>query len=261
MTITNNTIINNNISNLGGGSSGSAFANFDVYQQTPVELSELSLSTNVPDNISTDPYRKVLIVRIFFHQICSLTYPPFVSFNDLLATVAAYFNIITGSAEKATEGVAQSVSLFCFRVSNIIGVTFSDSFGKPIKVPDTDNRPRTSRILLFCAFLYRNFFFNFSFIYSVHYIATFFHLIIILNLYLDLTLYPYLTRQLILHHRMMLHHQILLHRQIIFHRPIMLHRPLMFHRPIMLHRQISVILCSTMKLCYTVRLCSTVRLY
>ena len=111
MTSTNNTINKNNISNIGGGSCGSAFANFGVYQQTPVKLSELSLSTHVPDNINAEPYRNVLITKLFFHQILSLTDSPSVSFNDLLATVAAYFDIITGSAEKEAEAAAQSTSL------------------------------------------------------------------------------------------------------------------------------------------------------
>ena len=56
--------------------------------------------TLVPDAISAEPYRKALIAKLFFHQILSLTDPPTVSFNDLLAIVAAYVDINTGSAEK-----------------------------------------------------------------------------------------------------------------------------------------------------------------
>ena len=141
MTSTNNTIHNNNITNLGGGSGGSSFANFGVYQQTPVGLSELSIRTLVPDAISAEPYRKASIAKLFFHHILSLTDSPYVSFNDLLATVAAYFDINTGSTEREAEAAAQSISRLFFRVSNLIGVTFSDSSGKPIKVPDTANRP------------------------------------------------------------------------------------------------------------------------
>ena len=97
---------NNNISNLGGGSSGSAFATFGVYQQTPVGLSELSIRTLVPDNISADPYCKALISKLFFHQIPSLTDFPSVFFNDLLAIVAAYFDVYTESAEREGEAAA-----------------------------------------------------------------------------------------------------------------------------------------------------------
>ena len=112
MSSTTNTINNYNISNLGGGGCGSAFANFGVYQQTPVELGELPLSTHVPDNISAEPYRKALIAKLFFHKILSLTDSPSAFFNDLLATIAAYFDIITGSAEKEAEASAQSISLY-----------------------------------------------------------------------------------------------------------------------------------------------------
>ena len=61
MTSTDTTINNNNSSTLGAGSSGSAFAKSDVYQQTPVGLSDISIRTVVPDNISAEPYRKELI--------------------------------------------------------------------------------------------------------------------------------------------------------------------------------------------------------
>ena len=141
MTSTNTTINNNNISTLGAGSSGSTFATFGVYQQTPVGLSELSIRTLVPDNISAEPYHKVLITKILFRQILSLTDSPSVSFNNLMATVAAYFDINSGSTEREAESAAQSISRSCFHVSNLIGVIFSDSSGKPIKVPDTNNRP------------------------------------------------------------------------------------------------------------------------
>ena len=149
MTSTNNTINNNNISNLGGGSSGSTFANFGVYQQIPVGLSELSIRTLVSDNNSAKSYRKALIAKLFFHQILSLTDSSSVFCNDLLATIAAYFEINTGSAEREAEAAAQSISRSFFRVSNLIGVTVSDSSGKPIKVPDNDKRPEDITYFIF----------------------------------------------------------------------------------------------------------------
>ena len=151
MTSTNNTINNNNISNLGAGISDFTFANFGVYQQTPVGLSELSIRTLVSDNINAEPYRKALIAKIFFHQILSLTDSPSVSFNDLLATVGAYFDINTESVEREAEAAAQSISRSFFRVSNLIGVTFSDSSEKPINVPDSDNRPVDITYFTFCS--------------------------------------------------------------------------------------------------------------
>ena len=106
MTSTTNTINNNNISNLGGGGCGSVFANFGVYQQTPVELGELLLSTHVPDNINAEPYRNALITKLFFHQILSLTDSPSVFFTDLLAIIAAYFDIATGCVKIEAKAAA-----------------------------------------------------------------------------------------------------------------------------------------------------------
>ena len=114
-------------------------------------MSEFSIRILVPDNISAEPYRKALIAKLFFHQILSLTDSPSVSFNDLLDTVAAYFEINTGSAEREAEAAAQAISRSFFRVSNLIGVTFSDLSGNPIKIPDTDNHPADITYFTFCS--------------------------------------------------------------------------------------------------------------
>ena len=66
-----------------------------------------------------------------------------------MATVAAYFDINSGSTEREAESAAQSISRSCFHVSNLIGVTFSDSSGKPIKVPDTNNCPADIKYFTF----------------------------------------------------------------------------------------------------------------
>ena len=141
MTSTNNNLHNNNAPSFTADTSGSVFSNFGVYQQTPVGLSELSIRTLVPDPISADPCRKALIVNLSFHKILSLYDSPPVSFNKLIATVSSYFDIRTGSAERDTETASQSIYRSFFQVSNLIGVTFSDTSGKPVEVPDTDSHP------------------------------------------------------------------------------------------------------------------------
>ena len=115
MTSTNTTINKNKISILGAGSSGSAFASFGVYQQTPVGLSKLFIGPLVPNNISTEPHRKALIAKLFFRHMLSLTDSPFISFTDIMATVAAYFDINMGSAERETKTAAQSISRSFFK--------------------------------------------------------------------------------------------------------------------------------------------------
>ena len=110
MTSNNNTLSNNNISTLTADISGSALSNFGLYQQTLVGLSELSIRTLVLYAISAETYGKVLIEKISFRQILSLSDSPSVSFNDLTTTIASYFDINTGSAEKEAEAAAQSIS-------------------------------------------------------------------------------------------------------------------------------------------------------
>ena len=137
------------MSNFSGGSSGSIFANLGVYQQIPVRLSELSFRTLVPDNISADSYHKALIAKLFFHHILSITDFPPVSFNDLLATVAAYFDINTESAEKDAEAAAQSISrsFFVFQISSVLPFLIHPESLLRFRIPIT--APRTSHSSIF----------------------------------------------------------------------------------------------------------------
>ena len=75
MTTTNNTLQQSNISTI-GGFGGSVASTYGVYQQTAVDLSDLSILILVPDPISTEPYHKALISKLFFHQILSLSDSP-----------------------------------------------------------------------------------------------------------------------------------------------------------------------------------------
>ena len=156
MTSTANNNNNNNITNIGGSNSGSTLANFGVYMQTPVRLSELLIRTLVPDPISGEQYRKALIAKLFFHQILSLTDSPSISVNDFMVTVAAYFDINTGSAEREAEAAAKSISRSFFHVSNLIGVTFSNPSGQPIKVTDSNNRPADITYFTFRSYVSAN---------------------------------------------------------------------------------------------------------
>ena len=146
MTTTNNTLPQNNITTIIGGSVGS---NFGVCQQITVGLSELSIRTLVPDPISANPYYKALITKFFFHKILSLAESPSVELNDLLSTVDSYFSINTESAERELDTSTHSISHPFFRVSNLTGFIFSDASGKSIKVPNPDSRPMDLTYLTF----------------------------------------------------------------------------------------------------------------
>ena len=104
-------------------------------------MNELSIRTLVPDPTSAEPYRKALIIRLLFRQILTLADSPSVELNDLLSTVASYFTINTGSAEREADTAAQSIFQSFFRVYNLTGVAFSDASGKSIKVSNPASGP------------------------------------------------------------------------------------------------------------------------
>ena len=94
-----------------------------------------------------------LIVKLFFHPILSLTDYPSISVNDFIVTVAASFDINTGSAKREAEAAAQSqsISRSFLLASNLIGVTFSNSSGQSIRVTDNNNHPADITYFTFCS--------------------------------------------------------------------------------------------------------------
>ena len=90
---------------------------FKEYQDTAVEC-ELTIWTIIPPGISAEPYRKTIIVILFFHHILSLSSSPSVAISDLTATVATYCGIPTGSAERILDSVRHTF----FDVGNLQGI-------------------------------------------------------------------------------------------------------------------------------------------
>ena len=88
-----------------------------------------------------------MIAIIFFRRILSLSSSPFVSFCDLTATMAAYFEITTGTAERKAERIVDSVRPAFLHVENLQGISFLNSSGKGIQITDLNNR--TVDILFF----------------------------------------------------------------------------------------------------------------
>ena len=108
---------------------------FGKYQDTAVGC-ELTIRTIVPPDISTEPYRKAMVAILFFRRILSLSSSPSITISDLTATVAAYFAMPTGSAEREAERIVDSVRHAFFDVVNIQGIGFLDSSGRSIVVSD-----------------------------------------------------------------------------------------------------------------------------
>ena len=117
---------------------------FSKFQDTAVG-SDLTIRTIVPPDISVEPYHKAMISILFFHRILSLSSSPSVTISDLTATIAAYFVMPTGSVERETERIVDSVRHAFFVVGNLQGIGFLDSSGKPIAVSD----PRAADITFF----------------------------------------------------------------------------------------------------------------
>ena len=141
MTSPTPTILLNNIRSPSAVDGVPQSSHFGVYQQTTVGTGDVSIRTLVPAAISAAPYRKALIAKLFFRQILALTDSPSTSFNDLMTTVALYFSLNTGAAEREAESAVAFIRSNFFLIPNLQGVGFLDSSGKPISVLDSDNRP------------------------------------------------------------------------------------------------------------------------
>ena len=87
-------------------------SNFGVHQQNSNGSNDISIRTLVPNTNSLEPYHKALISKLFFRQIKTYFETPFISFSDLMSTVASYFGLNTGSAEREAEFTAISISVF-----------------------------------------------------------------------------------------------------------------------------------------------------
>ena len=108
---------------------------FGKYQDTAIGY-ELTIRTIVPPNINAEPYRKTMVAILFFRRIISLSSSPSITISDLTTTVAAYFAMPTGSVERESERIVESVRHAFFDVGNLQGIGFVDSSGKAITVSD-----------------------------------------------------------------------------------------------------------------------------
>ena len=88
-----NSTTTTNVSTSSVTSRATVSLDFGVYQQNSIGFSDISIRTLVPDAISAELYRKTLIARPIFHQIMNLSDTHFLSFSDLMSTIALYVGI------------------------------------------------------------------------------------------------------------------------------------------------------------------------
>ena len=120
-----------------------------VYLLTTIGSSEVSIRTFVPAFISTEPYHNALIVNIFFRKISTISATPSVTFSSLMMTVAMYFGINTGSAEREVEVAVPSIckASFAFLIYKVLDLQMF--LGNPFRSQFLFIALRTSLILIF----------------------------------------------------------------------------------------------------------------
>ena len=163
MISTTNTINNNNILNFGGDGCGSAFENFGVYQQKPVKLGELSLSTHVINCetlLLSDPFSNKFPLRFI---LWSLSYS---------CGIFWYYYGIRGIRNRSSSSVYLSF-FFIFCVSTLIVLPFLIHPERLLRYWILITA-RGHHLFYFSLHFRIAFFLCFSFLYSVHYILTFF---------------------------------------------------------------------------------------
>ena len=90
-----------------------------------------------------------MIVILFFRRILTLSNSPSISFSDLTATVASYFDMNTGSAEYESEQAVDYIYHVLFDITNLQGIGFLDSAGKPVPIFNLDTRQPNITFFLF----------------------------------------------------------------------------------------------------------------
>ena len=103
------TIITKNALSLSKRINGPTSSHFGVYQQTKIGSIEVSIRTHFPISISTVPSRKLMIAKICFRKILTLSASSSVYSSDFTTTVASYFGINTESAKREAEVAVTSI--------------------------------------------------------------------------------------------------------------------------------------------------------
>ena len=110
------TTLTNNALSLSNGINGPTSFHIDVYQQTKIGSSEVSIRTLVPASISAEPYRKALIGKMLFRKILTLSAthlsPPVISWRLSRRTSGLSRDPLRGRQKPRSPLFAR---IFCFK--------------------------------------------------------------------------------------------------------------------------------------------------
>ena len=94
----------------------------------------------VPVPISTVPYRRALLVNLFFYRILGDADTKYASTSDPFSTVATYFNMNTAMTKREEEKSSIFIWDSVFSVDNIAGVGFLNSEVKFVTIDKPSNQ-------------------------------------------------------------------------------------------------------------------------
>ena len=102
----------------------------------------------------TEYYRGAMIFFLslwYIHNILNIPNSSFVSINDLMATVASYFYMNTGSMEREAKRAIESIHHAFLNIGNLQGIGFLNSVKRSIFISDLDTRLVDIIFLTFCS--------------------------------------------------------------------------------------------------------------
>ena len=130
---------NNTINGHITGTSGNTFGS---YKFLVVGTSERMIRVPVPLPMSQLPYRKAMVVDLFFGTVKGLAIDSIFSSADLVVMIAGYFDFNTSSAEEEETVAVKNIRAAIFDVNHLTGLALRDHKGGSISFDPTGASPQ-----------------------------------------------------------------------------------------------------------------------
>ena len=114
------------------GTSDRNFTSFESYQLMEVGTSAKKIQVPMALPMSDKLYRKAMTADLFFRKIKALAVGSSFSSEDLVATIATYFDFHTGSVEIEAAKAVNIIRATVYQVKNLTGLGFRNQYGTPI---------------------------------------------------------------------------------------------------------------------------------